>query len=237
MQFAFLNFQGMDLQSVLISVLVVTLSLSVHECSHAAAAYKLGDDTAKEEGRMTLNPLKHLDPIGVICFVFAKIGWAKPVPVNPLRLNKARSMKEGMMLVSLAGPASNLILSFISAFFFQMTRVILIRSNPAVGTAGVEIGNLFLMIFYSFFISNIFLAVFNLMPIPPLDGYKIFGSLLPKQTYFKIMQYERYIGIVFLVLIFFGGNFLTRIMLTLAYPFSVALMYPWEWLAGLILGV
>jgi Zn-dependent protease len=156
------------------------ISLPVHEFSHAFAAYKLGDDTAKKMGRLTLNPIKHLDPMGAILMIFTGFGWAKPVPINP---NKFKNRKTGFALSALAGPVSNLVLAYLAIVLLRLFRVSL---DSFVG-----------MFLYYLAILNIGLGVFNLLPVPPLDGSRIFSIILPEKQYFKIMKYE---GIIFLLL-------------------------------------
>ncbi|MDR0992526.1 MAG: site-2 protease family protein [Ruminococcus sp.] len=156
------------------------ISLPMHEFAHALAAYKLGDDTAKQMGRLTLNPLKHLDLLGAALMVFTGFGWAKPVPINP---NNFRNRKTGFALSALAGPVSNLILAYLA---IVILRLLSLNPNSLVG-----------LFFYYLAILNIGLGVFNLIPVPPLDGSRIFSLILPEKQYFKIMKYE---GICFLLL-------------------------------------
>ncbi len=168
-------------------------ALTIHEFSHGYAAYKLGDDTAKRAGRLTLNPIKHLDPIGTIMLFIAKIGWARPVPINPYNF---RNFKRDTALVSLAGPMAN----FISAIAFSILFNFL---NSAVMHGAQSI--LMIIIFYTIFI-NIALGFFNLIPIPPLDGSKIFGAFLPDRLYFKYQQFERK-GMILFIAIILISNF------------------------------
>ncbi len=144
----------------------IIISLTIHEYSHAAVANLRGDDTAKRMGRLTLNPLAHLDPIGFIMLLIAHFGWAKPVPVNPYNLTNP---KRDMIWVSAAGPISNMILAFLIAIFIRIAVVL-----------NLELGVLYIMLFFTFYI-NLILAVFNLIPIQPLDGSKIVMGLLPHQ--------------------------------------------------------
>lgn len=221
-----LRFPNFDIQNVLISILVLTFSLSFHEFAHARIAYALGDDTAKLAGRLTLNPLRHLDPIGALCFIFARIGWAKPVPVNPARFTKIKDTKKGMVLVSLAGPVSNLIISFAAYFLYQLLIFGVAHANLIRGSMSAQAVKLLLTILTMFYISNIYLAIFNLLPVPPLDGYKIFGALLPSKYYYSIMRYEQQIGMIFLFLVFFGGNMVGKVMGILATPVAWLLQTP-----------
>lgn len=177
---------------LLITALCVFLSLSVHEFAHGLAAYKMGDDTASLSGRLSLNPLRHLDPIGALCLFFFGFGWARPVPVNPMRFQKK---KAGMVITSLAGPFSNFILAFLSVFFMR-----LLKFAPTQGIFG-QVAYLCLILTQNLAIMNISLALFNLIPIPPLDGSKVLNAILPARIYFKIMQYERYGFIVLILLI------------------------------------
>lgn len=185
-----------DTFSIIILVLsrmfVVLCCMPVHEMAHAYAAYKCGDDTAKLKGRLTINPFAHLDLIGTLMILVFGIGYANPVPVNPARLKHPR---RDMALVSLAGPGSNVILSFICVFLAYFINFLGSANNVLVIIA----------LFFNYAASvNITLAVFNLIPIPPLDGAKIFSAVLPDKIYFKIMQYDRYIMIALFVLLFTG---------------------------------
>ena len=202
-------------------IFVLTLSLSFHEFAHAWVANRLGDDTAAMQGRLTLNPLKHLDPIGSLMFLIAGIGWAKPVPVNPVRFTRENTMKSGMMKVSLAGPVSNLLLATVSCvlLFIVLTIAEVTGSSNAILVFSYDLTRML-------YFSNIILAVFNLLPVPPLDGYKVFGSLLPNSLYFKIMQYERYIGMAFLFLVLFGRGVLTSILSVIQIPFNYVIFKP-----------
>ena len=147
-------------------ILILLFSIIVHEVSHGATAYALGDDTAKNEGRLTLNPLPHIDPVGTILLpLFIGFGWAKPVPYNPYNL---RNQKWGPFLVGIAGPASNIIIAVIFGLLFRFSDIFSLPEK-------------FLTIIASITILNLGLALFNLIPIPPLDGSKIFSLLLPEK--------------------------------------------------------
>ena len=174
---------------------VVLISLSFHEFSHAFIAYKLGDPTAKNMGRLTLNPLRHLDILGTIMMFVAKIGWAKPVQINPAFFKDRR---KGTLYVSAAGPFSNLLLAFI--FAFPMLYIDSKYNLIVLGISDIRI--ILFDICFLLFIVNINLAIFNLIPVPPLDGSKILSGILPPRQYYKILQYENYISIIFLVIVF-----------------------------------
>ncbi len=188
-------------------LVVILFSLSVHEAAHAFAALKCGDDTAKNFGRLTLNPLKHLNPIGFICMLVAGFGWANPVPVYSRRL---KNPHRDMAIVSLAGPASNLLVALL---FVILYRILLAPINTLTGSAianamkgDMLLYYLALAIIQFFFMAirvNITLAIFNLLPVPPLDGSKILFSFLPPKVYYKIAPYEQYISIAFMLLLVF----------------------------------
>lgn len=222
-----LNFARLDFVDLLIMLFVMTLSLSLHEFSHAWMANRLGDDTAALAGRLTLNPLKHLDPIGSLAFLFVGIGWAKPVPVNPGRFTKAKSIKRGMFLTSIAGPLSNIFLGTLAWILFCLVYTVIL----ATGGGGNQSLTLTLFtLFYTLFSLNMLLAIFNLLPVPPLDGYKVFGVALPDRWYYSVMQYERYIGMVFLFVVIFFGSYLSRFLSLILTPFNYAIQYPITWL-------
>ena len=188
--------------SLLISVFCVLLSISIHEFAHGYMAYKLGDDTARVMGRLSVNPLHHLDPIGALCLLFFHFGWAKPVPVNPSKFTKVK-IKTGMVLTAIAGPLANFILGFIAMILLRV--VILYMADFAVS-------ELLFIILYTLVIMNVGLGLFNLIPIPPLDGSKVLNALLPARIYFKIMQYERYGTLLLILFIWFGsGRFLSSL--------------------------
>ena len=165
------------------------LSVVLHEISHGYVAYAMGDPTAKSRGRLSLNPAHHLDIIGLLSMILFGFGWAKPVPVNPYYF---RHRKLGMSLVALAGPVSNLLLAFIS-----ITLCFLLGLLPVKINLVFEGLLYFLLIFATL---NVGLAVFNLIPIPPLDGSKVIFSLLPDHTYMKLLQFERY-GFILLIIL------------------------------------
>ena len=186
-----LMYSGFSFQSiiyVLILAVVVLLALSIHETAHGFAAYKLGDPTAKYDGRLSLNPLKHIDPIGALSLFFFGFGWAKPVMINP---NYFKNLKRDTALTALAGPVSNILLAFVGMLFW-------VHLVPVLHNA------YFTMFIRMFILLNVNLAVFNLLPIPPLDGSKIFLTLLPQKIYYEIMRYERFGFLILIIALYLG---------------------------------
>ena len=184
---------------LLLSLPIILLSLSLHETAHAIAANKLGDPTAKNLGRITLNPIKHLDPIGFICMVLCGFGWANPVPINSRYFKKPR---RDMAISAAAGPLSNVLLAFIFALLLKISYMVL-PSMITTDTA-LEFANI-LVTFLSIGVSlNITLAVFNLLPVPPLDGSRMLYVFLPPKQYFGVMKYERYISLGIMLLLLIG---------------------------------
>jgi Zn-dependent protease len=183
---------GFDLFSLLCALPAILLAISVHEFSHALAASKLGDDTAKVLGRLTLDPIKHIDPIGFIMLIVVGWGWAKPVPINPRKFKK---MRRDEILVSLAGPASNLVLATLAYLILYLGQVVFGFYNE-----------IFARIFYNLFLFNIVFMVFNLFPIPPLDGYHIFKNTFIRVIPYRFfMTYEQYGMFVLIALVFTGA--------------------------------
>ncbi|MBQ3490335.1 MAG: site-2 protease family protein [Clostridia bacterium] len=206
--------------SLLLSIPGVFLTLAVHEYAHGWASYQLGDPTARNLGRLTLNPIKHIDPIGLLCMIFFRFGWARPVPVNARYYKKPR---RDMALVAAAGPASNLVMMVLSMFLIHLSYFIyalattqsysfiyflnLWEGNPTL-LIPEEVGAKLMFLWFTFLMNfcllNASLAVFNLLPIPPLDGSRIAFIFLPVKFYFGIMRYERIIQTIMFVLLFIG---------------------------------
>ena len=177
----------------LFSLLIVMISLSLHETAHGYVAYKMGDPTARNLGRLSLNPLKHLDPIGFLCMLIAGFGWAKPVPINTRYFKNPR---RGMAISAAAGPISNLLLA--------MLCIIIIRVVFFFWTSASITLELIVMFFWMAAYMNITPAVFNLLPVPPLDGSRLFYVFLPPRLYFGVMKYERIISIAIMLLLITG---------------------------------
>lgn len=196
----------MEPQEIITYLLLIPaalIALSVHEFAHGYIAYRLGDPTARSLGRLTLNPAKHLDPIGTVCMVLFRFGWAKPVPINPRYFKDPR---KGMALTAAAGPVANLLLAIIGALFFKLTVLI---GNAVISAVPNEMVIYFFFYLSQFFLLfhylNLSLCVFNLIPLPPLDGSRIFYVFLPPKWYFGVMKHERTIQIILLVALWLGA--------------------------------
>ena len=186
-----LQFDGVWQTAVLVAASL--LCITFHETCHGLAAYKLGDDTAKRAGRLTLNPLKHVDLPGLVMMAFFRFGWAKPVPVD---MRKFRHPKRDMALTALAGPVSNVLLAYVAAVLLGFVVFLTDRfGSSVVFTVLVQF-----LIYVEIISAG--LAVFNVFPVPPLDGSKVLFSLLSDRAYWKLMRYERYgMGLLMLLLV------------------------------------
>jgi Zn-dependent protease len=200
----------------LYAIPAILISLGFHEFAHAFVSSKLGDPTARQLGRLTLNPLKHLDPLGTLMLLISMssgfgFGWAKPVPINP---SYYKNHKSGTVLVSLAGPVSNLILAFL--FSFPMAYIAMKNGYSAYEVffrfQGVQIDSVLFVFCRIFYMINIGLAIFNILPVPPLDGSKILTAILPTNQYFKLMRYENYIGMAFLAIMLLAPGVLSAVL-------------------------
>lgn len=190
---AYINNPG-ALLALVLSIPGILIAITFHEYAHAFAADKLGDDTPRRQGRISLNPLAHLDPYGTFLMLFAGFGWGKPVQINPNNFRRTISIKKGEALVSIAGPLMNLILAIVFSIIYGLIlrfggRFILTETGEIIST----------MIMYTISM-NIGLCVFNLIPLPPLDGSKVLLALLPSKAQVWYEEHERMLYIVFLVI-------------------------------------
>lgn len=189
-----------DIMSILINVPITLIALTGHEFAHGYVSKKLGDPTPEYQGRLTLNPLAHLDLVGTILMILTGFGWAKPVQVDP---RYYKDPKKGMALTALAGPMANFIMAFAALLIYAVFFVISIKFNVAQNAV-----NILGAIAQIFAVRNLCFMVFNIIPIPPLDGAKVLGMFLPNGAYYKMLQYERYSMLLIMVLSLtgvFGG--------------------------------
>ena len=185
---------------LLARVLAFLIAMPVHEWAHAFVSDKLGDRTARELGRLTLNPFKHIDPWGFLSMLLIGVGWAKPVPVNP---SAYKNRKAGMAVTAAAGPLSNLLLAFFTMIIYKVYYYgCLLALGPAARGPLPLWMNVSSMVLYYFIYINISLALFNLLPIPPLDGSRVVGLLVPNRFYYAIQRYERYFMIGLMAVLF-----------------------------------
>jgi Zn-dependent protease len=197
---------GQYLIQLALTIPALLICMTIHEMSHGYAAYALGDHTAKNMGRLSPNPLKHIDPIGFLLLIIVHFGWAKPVPVN---MYNFKDPKKGMALTALAGPAANILLAFIAVFIRLLS----------LQYFHLQLGgyvDLFLQLLIQY---NVVLAMFNFIPISPLDGSKILFAFLPNKWYYRLMQYEQY-GMILMVILL-ATNIITPILSTGVYNLTM----------------
>lgn len=184
---------------------IILMSLSIHEFAHAVVSYSLGDPTAKSRGRLSLNPLKHLDPLGTLCMFLFGFGWARPILIDP---RYYKNPKKGMALCGLAGPVVNALIGVSSFIVYSVLCWIVDKPSAVALLAAISFPEWLYVaavnIFYILGYYNILLAVFNFMPIPPMDGSRIIYAVLPDRQYFAVMKHERIIMLVMLALLWIG---------------------------------
>ncbi|MDO5733287.1 MAG: site-2 protease family protein [Eubacteriales bacterium] len=222
--------------SRILNLAVLLFSLSWHECAHAYTSYRLGDETAAEQGRLTLNPLAHVDPLGALMMLFAPIAWAKPVPVNPSRFRPGVNIRNGMLKVAAAGPVSNLIIASAAHLVFTLMSLILffrhhmtilqVQSGSVLFYAGIVLRTLYFL--------NLNLAVFNLLPFPPLDGFNIYGRFLPAPIYQNLYRYSNYFFYALIFLAIFASPVLGRILSVVRSPLEWLIQLPSDLILRLV---
>ena len=197
-----MNLDSIDVLQIITKILIIFLVLPIHECAHAWAAHKMGDETAAYSGRLTLNPLAHIDILGALCLLITGFGWAKPVPINPLKFKKQRF---GIAITAAAGPLSNLAVSFIAMIIYRIVLSLPGGSGYFLSSAGDITGGFFILYILQFFILvNIGLAIFNLIPIPPLDGSKIISYFTSAKLDRWIYEHQLIVNAVFFAVIITG---------------------------------
>lgn len=190
-----MSYSRIELLSLLLTLPAVIIAITFHEYAHALAADKLGDDTPRMQGRLNLNPMSHLDPVGFMLLMFAGFGWGKPVQINPRNFNRNVRMDKGEAIVSIAGPLMNFALAILFA--------IVLAAIYMFGSASFfysTVGNIIYILLQELVIINIGLGVFNLIPLPPLDGSKIFINFMPYNTRRWILEHSQIFYYVFLAL-------------------------------------
>lgn len=205
---------GMGFIDIVLMLPVILFAITIHECSHAYAAYRMGDSTARDLGRLTLNPLSHIDIIGALMMILTGFGWASPVPINPMNFSR---YKKGVIIVSLAGSAANLVAGFVSMFMFYAVGKFIPQSWFGVKAL--------LTIFGSLAYINISFGVFNLLPIPPLDGFKILSVLLPYRFRENLLFMERNSFIILIIFFMLFSRILTKISGFVADLFANVILY------------
>lgn len=221
-----LRMTNLSLLSLLLTLPGLLLAITFHEYAHAYAADKLGDDTPRVQGRLNLNPLSHLDPVGSVLLLFAGFGWGKPVQINPRNFDRKVTMDQGEAIVSIAGPAMNMILAIICTIIY----CILIKFFPTF-TIGNKIGSIITTMIYSAIITNIGLGVFNLLPLPPLDGSKIFINFMPINAKVWIREHEEIFQFIFIFI------WITGIAGEIISPAIAAIGKGMFWIIGKLFGI
>lgn len=207
----------LSLQNILFMTPILFLALPVHEFAHGWVASKLGDPTAKIAGRLSFNPFRHLDLVGVLMMYTVGFGWAKPVPVNFSNLKNRRS---GIILVALAGPLSNILLAFTSTLISGVIAKLIDLGIIVIGSERLLRFLYYVSLFFFFLvIVNINLAIFNMLPVPPLDGSRLISAFVPEEAYYRFARYEQYIGLIFLAIVILVPNdFISGFIRSVAEP-------------------
>ncbi|MBQ7783448.1 MAG: site-2 protease family protein [Oscillospiraceae bacterium] len=220
-----MNALNSQMIEIIIHAIVLFTALPVHECAHAWAAHKMGDDTGLNMGRVSLNPFRHLSLWGSFMMIAVGFGWGKPVSVNP---NNFKNPKKGMMITSLAGPVSNFIMALLAMIICRVLLcVYMVNMNETVLITS--------SVFRYITLINLSLGIFNFLPIPPLDGSKIFNAILPDRIYFKIMQYEQYIFIALIIAMYTG--LLDKPLNWLNFVGDTVMIFLTNWVEPLMMGI
>lgn len=197
-------------------LIVLCTTMPIHEFAHGWVAYKLGDDTAASQGRLNLNPIAHIDPVGGLLILFTGFGWARPVPVDPRRFNSKHTVRGGMALTAAAGPVANILLALAVMILWKLTILLGVAAGFAYTPAFLTVSQIFQLMV----LTNISLAVFNLLPVPPLDGYSVLSYFLPQKIAFKLSAHSQIIFVV-LMLVCFSGILSTPISYATSWIFSL----------------
>lgn len=224
------NMGTFNIVATLLTLPGVILAMSFHEFAHAFAADRLGDSTPRNQGRLTLDPMKHIDPVGIFLLIFAHIGWGKPVQINTNNFSKV-SREKGETIVSLAGPLMNFILAFLLMIIFYLIVILIPNTGVLKSLSGINVMNIIMTMIYYAIIVNVGLGVFNLIPIPPLDGSKIFLRVLPYKAQRWIDDHMNVIQIVFLLL------FITNILGYITTPIIQVIVSGIEYIVSLIFSI
>ena len=218
-----------SIQKILLMTPILFIALPIHELAHGWVAYKLGDSTAKQNGRLTLNPFKHLDLIGVLMMYTVGFGWAKPVPVN---FSNLRNRRSGSILVAMAGPMSNILLGFISIFIGGIIAKLI--EVDIIVIANEKMLQVFAYFFFILVTVNINLAIFNMLPVPPLDGSRLISGFVPEESFNRYARYEMFIGLAFFALVVLVPNdFLSTFIRTVAGPIFRSMALTTETILGI----
>ena len=190
-----MNYSGMQLLSLLLTLPAVIIAITFHEFAHAYAADKLGDDTPRMQGRLNLNPMSHIDPVGFMLLMFAGFGWGKPVQINTRNFNRNVRADKGEAIVSVAGPIMNFIIAIVSAIV--LGAIYMFASTSFLSST---VGNIIYILLQELVVINIGLGVFNLIPLPPLDGSKIFINFMPYNWRRWILEHSQIFYYIFLAI-------------------------------------
>lgn len=224
------NMGTFNIVATLLTLPGVILAMSFHEFAHAFAADRLGDSTPRNQGRLTLDPMKHIDPVGIFLLIFAHIGWGRPVQINPNNFSKV-SREKGETIVSLAGPLMNFILAFVLMIIFYLLAIFIPNTGILKSLSGINVMSVIMTMLYYAIVVNVGLGVFNLIPIPPLDGSKIFLRVLPYKAQRWIDDNMNIIQIVFLIL------FITNILGYITTPIIQVIMSGIEFVVSSIFSI